>query len=118
MKLSFGNTLVNQGLFFFLRDGLLVPWRRKRAFLRGSARVLLSRRLEGVPFGDGLVEPGPGLADGLLRCSPAVELEVGPDPTTRKSGDEIGNAAGPDADIGELLGEVLLLGWKVAKVSQ
>jgi hypothetical protein len=88
----------------------------KRAFLRGPAGSILSRRLEGVPFGDGLVEPGAGLADRLLGSPLAVKLEISLDPSVRESGQKLGDAAGPDADIGELLGEVSLLRWKVAKV--
>lgn len=81
---------------------MLQGW--KRAFLRGPAGALLSRKLEGVSFGDGLVEPSPWLADRLLGGPSAVELKISLDPSVRESGQKLGDAAGPDADIGELFG--------------
>ncbi|MCS3662043.1 hypothetical protein GGP68_003481 [Salinibacter ruber] len=81
---------------------MLQGW--KRAFLREPAGTLVSGGLEGVSFGDGLVEPGAGLADRLLGGPLAVKLEISLDPSARESGQKLGDAAGPDADVGELFG--------------
>jgi hypothetical protein len=76
----------------------------KRAVPLRPAGALFSGGLEGVSFGDGLVEPGAGLANRLLGGPLAVKLEVGLDPSARESGQELGDTAGPDADVGELFG--------------
>jgi len=49
------------------------------------------------------VEPGAETANRLLGGPLAVELEVGPDLAERKSGQEFGDASGPDADIDDFL---------------
>jgi hypothetical protein len=92
--------------------------RRKRTFFRGPTGAFFFRGMEGVPFGDGLVEPSSRLANRLLSGPAAIELEIGPDPAEGEPGQKFGDAAGPNADVGEFFGQVSLLRREIGKVSR